>query len=283
MRIILVTDSHLAPTVPPCNDNWLAAKAFARRAGGDLTIHLGDITLDGIDDPAQHGFALEASADWPTPLRFLPGNHDIGDNPPGPGMPAPQPLDLDRLAQYRGGFGADQWAIDAESWLLIGLDAQLFGTGTAAEAEQWAWLSARLEERRGRRIVLLLHKPLFRRDPAEATPHIRYVPAEPRRRLLDLLAPADLHLVLSGHTHQYLDHVIGGVRHIWLPSTGFVIPDTMQERIGEKVTGLGVLELTAAGYRFDLVCPEGMTRHTLLDPAFSLVLKTRAAPVSAAR
>ncbi|MGO8916660.1 MAG: metallophosphoesterase family protein [Stellaceae bacterium] len=275
MRILLVTDSHLAPSVPPCNANWRAAKAFARDAGADLTIHLGDITLDGTEEPAQHDWALAESADWPTTLRFLPGNHDIGDNPPGPGLPAKQPLRLDQLAAYRRSYGSDYWAIDAAPWLLVGLDAQLFASDTAAEAEQWAWLSARLAEARGRPIALLLHKPLYLDDPADATPHIRYVPLAPRRRLLELLASCDVRLVLSGHAHQYLDRILAGTRHVWLPSTAFIIPDEMQERIGEKRTGLAVLELAPDGFGFALASPAGMAQHRLSDPAFDAVRKPR--------
>ena len=114
-------------------------------------------------------------------------------------------------------------------------------------------------------MALLLHKPLFRHDPREDEPHIRYVPRASRLRLLELLAPLDLRLVLTGHTHQYVDHVIDGVRHIWLPSTAFWFPDTMQERIGEKITGLGTLELTADGHRFALACPDDVIAHNFLD------------------
>lgn len=271
MRILLVTDSHLAPSVPPCNENWRAAKAFARNAGADLTVHLGDITLDGTDDFSQHDWALAESADWPTPLRFVPGNHDIGDNPPGPDAPAKQPLRLDQLAAYRTQYGSDYWTIDADPWRLIALNAQLFASDGAAEAEQWAWLEVTLAESRGRPLVLLLHKPLYRDDPADPTVHIRYVPLAQRRRLLALLAPCDLRLVLSGHAHQYLDRVLGASRHIWLPSTAFVIPDAMQERIGDKRVGLGLLDLAPDGFSFALAAPEGMARHSLGDPVFDPV------------
>lgn len=265
MRIALVTDSHLAPAAEAFNANWDAVRNYVGRAGADLTIHLGDITLDAWSDPGQHDFARAASRDWPTQLLFLPGNHDIGDNPPGPHTPSKHPLDLDRLAEYRASFGADYWVRSADGWWLIGLNAQLFGTGTAAEAEQWTWLGARIGEAAGRPLALLLHKPLFWRDPAEDVPHIRYVPRAQRQRLLDLLAALDLRLVLSGHTHQHVDHMIRGVRHIWLPSSAFLFPDAMQERIGEKITGLGMLELTGDAHRFDLVCPEGVMPHNLLD------------------
>jgi 3',5'-cyclic AMP phosphodiesterase CpdA len=267
MRIILVTDSHLAPTAEACNANWQAAKEFAARLGADFTIHLGDITVDGANDAAHFDWALRLAEGWPTPLWYLPGNHDIGDNPPGPGAPTHDPLDLGRLADYRAAFGADHWALPADGWWLIGLNAQLFGTDTEAETAQWAWLEDAIAETEGRPIALLLHKPLFHADPDDPAPHIRYVPRAPRRRLLDLMAPLDLRLVASGHTHQYLDHVVDGVRHVWVPSSAFYIPDTHQERIGEKVTGLGVLELTPDGHRFDLVCAEGVTRNNALDLA----------------
>src|ERR1700730_728934 len=93
------------------------------------------------------------------------------------------------------------------------------------------------------RVALLRQKPLFWRDPAEDLPHIRYVPLAQRQRLLDLLAALDFRLVLSGHIHQHVDHIIRGVRHIWLPSSAFLFPDAMQERIGEKITGLSMVGL----------------------------------------
>lgn len=266
MRLLLVSDSHLAPEAAACNGNWHAAKAFAGRAGADLTVHLGDITLDGVSDRAQHAWALEACAGWPTPLRFLPGNHDIGDNPPAPGLAADERLDRDLLAQYRRQFGADYWSLPAGGWLLLALDAQLFGSGTAEEAAQWEWLEAQVAAAEGRKVALLVHKPLFFEDPAEATaPLIRYVPVAPRRRLLDLLARVELKLVLSGHTHQYLDRVVAGVRHIWLPSTAFILPDEKQARVGEKVVGVGLLDLAPDGARLDLVCPDGMARHDIVQ------------------
>jgi hypothetical protein len=64
-----------------------------------------------------------------------------------------------------------------------------------------------------------------------------------------------------------------GVRHIWVPSTAFFLPDLIQERVGEKVTGLGLLELSNQGYKFDLVCPDGVARNNLLEQPFYGKLK----------
>ena len=51
-------------------------------------------------------------------------------------------------------------------------------------------------------------------------------------------ATFDLRLVASGHVHQRRDFTFGRTRHVWSPSTGFIISDAKQERIGLKEVGL---------------------------------------------
>jgi hypothetical protein len=67
---------------------------------------------------------------------------------------------------------------------------------------------------------------------------IRYVPMPARRRLVETLRDVDLRLVASGHVHQRRDFTFGRTRHVWSPSTGFIISDAKQERIGLKEVGL---------------------------------------------
>lgn len=276
MRIAIVTDSHLSPEAEAFNRNWAAVSAFVGASRADLTVHLGDVTVDGLGDPAQFAHVRTISASWPTPMRYVPGNHDIGDNPPGPEVAAQQPLDRGRLADFRGAFGPDYWALDAEGWRVIGLNAELLGSGGLEEAEQWAWISGVASQSRDIRVIVLLHKPMFQQSPADETPHQRVIPIAPRLRLFELLAPS-LRAVVSGHTHQYLDRVVDGVRHIWVPSTAFYLPDEIQERIGEKITGLGMLELSPNDFRFDLVCPDGVIRHSALDhPMYPELASARA-------
>jgi 3',5'-cyclic AMP phosphodiesterase CpdA len=276
MKIAVVADSHLAPDAHAFNRNWAAVKTFVEEARADLTVHLGDITVDGLADPAQFAHARAISSGWPTAIRYLPGNHDIGDNPPGPSVAPKQPLDRGRIADFRAAFGPDFWAVDAGTWRIMGLNAQLFGTESGGESEQWAWLTEEVTEARERPVILLVHKPLFQDSPADATPHQRYVPAAPRRSLLDLLSHVSLRAVLSGHAHQYRDRTVAGVRHIWVPSTAYYLPDEIQDRVGEKVTGLGLLELGREALRFHLVCPDGVERHSVLDHPVYPDLGTRA-------
>jgi 3',5'-cyclic AMP phosphodiesterase CpdA len=273
MRIIIVTDSHLSFSAPACNDNWRAIRRYAETSGANLTIHLGDIALDAPSDSSCAEAARAMCDQWPTPFRFLPGNHDIGDNPPGPGVPPKEPLDPNLLDHFRASFGPDFWSVEIDSWRIIGLNAQLFGSNLAREEEQWRWLDQLVIETKGQPTALMLHKPLFQNSRDDSAPHIRYVPLAPRRRLMQILSHLNVRLVLSGHTHQYLDRAIEGVRHIWVPSTAFFIPDSEQDRIGEKITGLGQLELKDDDFAFDLVCPEGVKRNSFTDQPFYRALR----------
>jgi len=261
----VVTDSHLAPEAHAFNRNWAAAGVFVQASHAELTVHLGDVTVDGLGDPTQFAHVRSISASWPTPIRYLPGNHDIGDNPPGPSVIAKQPLDVTRIDAFRATFGPDYWVFDVEGWRVIGLNAQLLGTGLTQEAEQWEWLTELAEESRATPVILLLHKPLFQGSAADEAPHHRVVPVAARRRLLERLSATDVRVVISGHAHQYWDRAADGTRHIWMPSTAYYLPDEIQDRVGEKITGLGVLELSRGAYRFDLVCPDGVTRYSALD------------------
>lgn len=72
-----------------------------------------------------------------------------------------------------------------------------------------------------------------------------------------------LRVVVAGHTHQYLDTTQDGVRHMWMPSSGFVLPDQMQARVAEKVVGVGMLDQDGSDVAFGLWCPDGMLRHDL--------------------
>ena len=262
MRILLITDTHVAPGVAALDANWSAAAAYARRSGADLTIHLGDVTADGVGSQSHFDHARRLLEDWPTPWRVIPGNHDVGDNPPQPGVAAVHPLRPDRLSAFRGMFGDDHWTFEADGWRLIGLNAQLFGSGSREEDAQSGWLEQAVAGRQP--TILFLHKPLVAPGSNADIMPSRYVPVAERERLLGTFADAGLRLVVSGHVHQSLERGVDGVRHSWLPSASFILPDPMQDRVGEKIVGLGILDLGRDGYVLDLVCPDGLVRHDVL-------------------
>lgn len=275
MKIALITDTHIAANAPDFVANCDAAIDWINRSEAELVIHLGDITADGIEALEQIDTARAVLARIAPPLLCLPGNHDIGDNPVPDVSSTHKPFDRSMLARFREAFGADRWRHRANGWTLLGLNAELFGTGSDEEQAQAAWLEAVLSDVRGP-IGLFLHKPWFRYGLADTERHSRYVPIEVRLALAASLAVHDLRFVASGHTHQWREHRVDGIDHYWVPSTAFVVPDAMQEWIGTKLVGLGMLTLDHAGHRFDYVQVSGVRRLDLGDYA-DLFPKVRAA------
>jgi 3',5'-cyclic AMP phosphodiesterase CpdA len=263
MQIALISDTHLMPTAPAFDANLAAARAFVVAHGITDTIHLGDITADGVKLPEHLDHARGVLADWPGTLHMLPGNHDIGDNPGDFGHATVTSL---TLARYTAAFSSERWVLHRAGWRLIGLDAQVFGRGDALEEVQDRWLDRVLADVSGP-IGLFLHKPLFRDDPADPDPHHRYVPLAPRTALLARFATLDLRFVVAGHTHQTRNRHVDGIEHVWLPSTAFILPNALQETIGTKDIGMMTLTLTEGAHAFELITPPGMVRHNLVDQA----------------
>lgn len=255
MRIALIADTHLSARSPECVANWHAARRAVGRLGADLTVNLGDITLDGQSHAEELAFASRLMQNWPTEVRCVPGNHDLGD---GSGE---RPLDERLLRAYSDHFGPDRWALRTGNWNLLGINAQLLGTDSPQEAALWRWIEEQASLAAAAHTALFLHRPMLRPSSSEFGRKGRYVNRSAAERLLGGPLQPTLRLVVSGHTHQYLDTTVDGVRHLWMPSTAFILPDDMQTRIGEKLVGVGLLDVSDAAARFDLWCPDGMKRH----------------------
>lgn len=261
MRIVLLADSHLSPKTPECVHNWHAAHAAAPTLAADFGIHLGDITLDAVSDPSELAFAAALVRSFPLPILCVPGNHDLGS---GSGE---APHDEDMRQRYADCFGRDCWFRQHDGWALCGLNAQLFGTGSTEEEAQWDWFDdqlALLEPQEP--LALFVHRPLRRMSPD--MPVGRYVRPASAMHLLRGPARQHLKLVVSGHVHQALEVVQDGVRHVWMPSLGFVIGDGLQQRVGRKQVGLAVLTLDGPLIDIEFIEPPGVLPHRLEDLAF---------------
>src|ERR1700674_3771469 len=162
-RIVVISDIHLSPTHGFFCENWCVAREFADAAKADAVIVNGDLAINGPDSDAEIAFAATALGNLHTRVMALPGNHDVGDEPPG--QDPDQIIDADRLARWDSSFATDRWALDAGGWRLIGVNAQLFGWGLAREYAQDNWLDEQLTAAKGRHIALFMHKPLFLEDP----------------------------------------------------------------------------------------------------------------------
>jgi 3',5'-cyclic AMP phosphodiesterase CpdA len=264
-RVIVVSDSHLSRRTPESDLNWSAVLRHVGSARPDLVVHAGDLSLDGAHDRGDLEYARSRLDQLEVPWLAVPGNHDVGDNPSG-SAPDQDGIDVGRRERWLAAVGADWWAAEAGGWRLIGVNAQLFGSGLAAEVEQWAWLEAELRDApAATRLALVTHKPVAA-DEAElaAAPVYRFVPVAARRRLADLSTSRRIDLVLSGHVHQYRELRRGGMIHLWAPTTWAVLPDAAQATVGTKRSGILAVELTDAGeVRHDFVQPDGLRQLTI--------------------
>jgi 3',5'-cyclic AMP phosphodiesterase CpdA len=219
MRIIQISDLHLSPTHGFFIENWRKAAAYINGLEPDLVVVTGDLSINGPDDERELPFARSELDRLSVPWRALPGNHDVGDQPPG--QDEEQLVNDVREKRWRDSFGESCWVEDREGWRLIGLDSQLFGAGIADEQRQDRFLSETLASAEGRRLGVFMHKPLYlmgMADPASTGP----VPPEPRRRLADMFEQAKVSFVASGHLHCYRQERFGSIDLVWSPATSFL-------------------------------------------------------------
>jgi 3',5'-cyclic AMP phosphodiesterase CpdA len=240
-RLTQISDTHLARRLPTLTQNFHRISEYIDARRPDLVVNSGDLAFDGPTSRDDLEFARELHAALPVACRYLPGNHDIGDNPTEVGPAPTQPATEQERQNFLSIFGEDRWRFDAAGWCFIGLNSLVMNTGLASEAEQYDWLAAQLASSNGKPVALFLHKPLYLNapeDPELAATSIRYIPMPARSRLVEMLRAADLRLVASGHVHQRRDFTYHRLRHVWAPSAGFIIPDSKQEVIGVKEVGL---------------------------------------------
>src|SRR5690348_9555294 len=227
-RLTQISDTHLARRLTKLAANFEHIAEHIDATRPDLVLNSGDIGFDGPSAPEDLEFARALHDALPVPCRYLPGNHDIGDNPTQAGAVPSQLVSETARQAYISAFGDDRWRFDTAGWCFIGLNSLVMNSGLVSETEQFDWLAAELASTRGKPVALFLHKPLYLDapdDPELAPSAIRYVPPAPRRRLLKMLGSVDLRLVASGHLHQRRDYTYRSLRHIWAPSTGFIISD----------------------------------------------------------
>jgi 3',5'-cyclic AMP phosphodiesterase CpdA len=272
-RLTQISDTHLTRRLSSLTDNFHRLCEYISSGRPDLVVNSGDIAFDGPGSPDDLGFARELHDALAVPCRYLPGNHDVGDNPTAVGpVPPDQVTEKDRQA-FLSIFGEDRWRFEAAGWCFIGLNSLVMNTGLAVEAEQFDWLASELSSVNGKPLALFLHKPLYLNapgDPELAETSIRYVPMPARSRLVEMLRAVDLRLIASGHVHQRRDFTYAHTRHIWAPSAGFVIPDRMQEVIGVKQVGLVEYRFQPDSFEVRFVKAPGQTDvglDSLIGPA----------------
>jgi 3',5'-cyclic AMP phosphodiesterase CpdA len=240
IRILHLSDTHLSPRTQYFRANNDAMLKVLEQAGHDLFIHTGDITLDGIRYPEDYALSRDLLTATGKEIRFLPGNHDVGDNPrlSQPAAENGSAIDAARVARFGEVFGDDRWTIDRGAWRLIGIDSMLIGSGLPQEAAQNAWIAAALADLGSRHLALFSHQPFYIDTPDPLPLAYWTVDPEGREALRFLMDHPNLRLIASGHLHQQRARRHGGVRLEWCPSIAFTTgPALVPEMGGTRQVG----------------------------------------------
>jgi 3',5'-cyclic AMP phosphodiesterase CpdA len=277
LRLIQVSDLHLGAGQEHHLDNWRKVLAWVARENPDMAVVNGDLIMSDPDTDADHAFARAQVDRLGIPTRFLPGNHDIGDNVLFGKME--QRVNDARLQRFKRHYGEDRWSFSAAGWGFVGLNAQLFGSGgLAAEADQWHWLERALAELRGKPLAFFLHKPLFLDFPGEGdhddlTLRQSVIDAASRLRLLELAHRHGVKLVSCGHKHQTRTFSLDGIYHFWAPATACVNGAPTALHWGAREVGFLDYRFRADGsFEHRVVGPDFLFRHEnyvrkLADPS----------------
>ena len=220
VTIIHISDTHLSLRAPEHEPAWHEAAAYIRARQPGLVIHTGDIVQDETsEDDRRHALAKLRSlgVDW----AAIPGNHDVGDGPPGATT-----ISAGLLKRFEETYGVAHWTRSFGSWTVIGVNAMLFGTETPEEDAEWRWLEGQLAEAGDRSAMVCVHKPPFLIHPDEAQIGGATIPTEARRRFWSLVRKARIRLVACGHRHEYRVLQRDGAVVVWAPTTSALEEET---------------------------------------------------------
>jgi 3',5'-cyclic AMP phosphodiesterase CpdA len=257
-RVIVLSDIHLSPTHGFFWQNWCIARDLANAAEVEAIIVNGDLTVNGAVSDAEVAFAASALKGLRAQVLALPGNHDVGDEPPG--QDPEQIINIDRLARWDAFFGVDRWVREIGSWVLIGLNAQLFGSDLQREHEQSRWLEGQLIAAARQPVALFLHKPIFIEQPDEDLATASCVVPRARPGLLARLGQGNVRLIVSGHLHEHRDRTLNGTRHVWAPAVAFAAPELHG---GDGTCGLLTIAFSADTFEVTVEKSAGLVSHDL--------------------
>lgn len=210
----VISDSHVNADEDKCNSPFLANQRSNPRFRYvihelnqqpiDFAIHLGDLVHPVPDTGDAYSNAAKAYGnivkDLNVPIHVIPGNHDIGDTPLK-GAPA-SPTTNAMIDAWKHEFGEQYSSFESKGVLYILLNAQLINSGLPSETEQKQWLLDLLKANKGKRMMMMLHHPIYLENPEELD-HYDNTNEPGRSWLLGLFDEYNIEAVFSGHAHNY--------------------------------------------------------------------------------
>jgi 3',5'-cyclic AMP phosphodiesterase CpdA len=207
------------------NDRCRYVTARLNQLRPAFIIHLGDVVHPVPALPTYGGAAQAALAMFDTldaEIRFIPGNHDVGDKP-FKAMPAAAVTD-DGVALYERYFGAPFSAFDHEDCRFVLINSPVLNSGLAGEEEQRAWLETELAASKGKRVFLFTHYPPYILERDEP-PNYDNIDEPQRSWLLSLIEICGVEALFAGHVHNFFYHRHGVTDCYLLPATSFFRQD----------------------------------------------------------
>lgn len=183
---------------------WDAAQyATAIAAANSLRPEFVVMGGDMVDDPGSEEqldalLRITAALDPNIPMRWVPGNHDVGADTV---VPTPHSID-----KYREAFGRDYYGFDYGDVRFLVLNTVVVDSPQLVPTEledQMTFLDEEIDSAvaRQQRVVLFGHHPLFLHHPDEADTYWN-LPRQRRRRLLDLVRRGVVSHAFAGHWHR---------------------------------------------------------------------------------
>jgi 3',5'-cyclic AMP phosphodiesterase CpdA len=241
-RLVLVSDTHLSRWEGPLRRNFQALASFVNTTlRPDLIVHLGDVVLSNPDSDEDYLAAKELLTLLEAPIRFVPGNHDIGEPYERTWWTATAP----RVARFTRHFGETPWLEWLGDVALVGLNSQILGTGLPEEKEQWCRLEQLGPLVKDKRLLLFQHKS-FWTTYCGSTGRQGAINPDDAERVLEIFRSARLLGVANGDTHRYRKVWSGERFELWAPSTAFLVHRAESQKlpVGLEQLGVTLLEFT---------------------------------------
>jgi alkaline phosphatase D len=220
LTVVQISDIHLNPADAEQRERFDVVWQSVQRQQPDIIIASGDVSEDGFKADGMFEQIKTLLDQTNAPVHVIPGNHDVGE-PDGQMKVTDEYLD-----NWRNAFGNDRFAVQRNGWTLIGLNSQIVGSERPEEAEQLEWLDEQLAG--ADRVAIFLHQPPYVHQPDESFGDMSDYWGLRTPARFDMLKRFNLpqvKLIASGHVHWYRAFNVGARRHVWCPSTSFIVDD----------------------------------------------------------
>lgn len=203
----------------------LLSKAIAQVNAMDpeFVVLTGDYIQWRTDTSALAAFdSLRTFFDQDTPVYYLPGNHDVGNDA--------QDWEVEAFVKR---YGHDRFVHKTADYTVIGFNTSVIKAQTDAEPAEFAWLEEQLQQAdREKPLIVTAHFPVFIETPDEPETY-ENLPLPMREKYMALFEKYGVDTYLAGHQHKCM-----GARHNGID---YVIASALGRQLGNDTHGYTVI------------------------------------------